>query len=118
MTLRYFGPHNTSKIDVYRPTEVRDPAGAVTWTFELMYEDMSVVLQHLTGGQATRLFGEDTKAKYRALSEEDDDIQVDDVIVVQTGPDEGEIIEVDSVIRSWNRMKNIVLRDTDKDPTA
>jgi len=113
VTLRYLGPHDTTRIDVYRPTEVEDDLNAVTKTYTRVEKDISVVFQQLTGGQAQRLFGTDTKAKWRILSEETHDIQQDDVIRVKDGPDKDTIAHVDNVIEVRSRIKNIVLRKTD-----
>jgi len=111
--LRYFGPHNTTKVDIYRPTEIGDEAGGTTKSWTRVAKNIAVVLQHLTGGQAEKLFGVDTVAKWRALTEETHDIAIGDVLKVKTGESEGVTLGVDNVIKSWGRMKNVVLRDTD-----
>jgi hypothetical protein len=113
MTLRFLGPHDTVKIDVYRPTEVEDDVGGVTKTYSRVQKDISVVFEKLTGGRAQRLFGTDTKAKWRILAEETHDIEQDDVVRAKDGPNKDAIAEVDDVIPVRNRIKNIVLRKTD-----
>jgi hypothetical protein len=113
MTLRYLGPHNTVKVDVYRPTEVEDDVGGMTHTYLRVQKDISVVFEQLTGGRAQRLFGTDTNAKWRILAEETHDIEEDDVVLAKTGPNVGAIAEVDNVIPMHDRLKNVVLRKTD-----
>ncbi len=113
MTLLFLGPHNTTKVDVYRPTEVEDDVGGVTKTYSRVQKDISVVFQQLTGGQEQRLFGTDTNEKWRILSEETHDIQIADVVRAKNGPNSGQIVLVDNVIEVRNRIKNVVARKTD-----
>lgn len=51
----------------------------------------------LSGGQAEREFGKDTKARWRGLFSSDTDLQDHDLIRIDTGPYEDTIIEVNSI---------------------
>lgn len=70
--------------------------------------------EKLSGGQAQRAFGNQSKAKWRGMGDHDLDIQKDDLIQITTGPYAGTILSADDIRVPNNFLSVIAFVDTKK----
>jgi hypothetical protein len=105
------------RVTVTRPTQTAGGVGG-----QLVESTVDVVtpwmkFEKLSGGQAQRVFGNQSKARWRGVGDHDLDIQKDDLIEILTGPYAGTVLQADDIRVPNNFLSVISFVDTDKVPS-
>ena len=85
------------RVTVNRPAQASGGVGGqiVESTDEVIEPWMK--FEKLSGGQAQRAFGNQSKARWRGMGDHDLDIQKDDMIEILTGPYAGTVLQADDI---------------------
>ena len=105
-------------VTVHRPNGQTSSGGGqpVETTTEVGSIPMQV--EKLSGGQAKRAFGDQSKARHRGQASDDADVEVNDLVVVDTGPYTGTTLQVDDIRVPGGMLKVLELALTNKTPTV
>ncbi len=77
---------------------------------------LRMIVEKLSGGQAKRTFGDQSEARWRGTADSDADLQVNDLLVLETGPYIGTVLQVDDIRVPAGMLMVVELADTDKVP--
>lgn len=104
-------------VTIYRSSGQTSGVGAqpVDVTPVMVAEEEKAHIIKLSGGQAERMFGKDSKARWRGLLSNDADIEEYDLIEINGGPYEDTVLEIASI--SQDEMALVELQDTNRTTT-
>ncbi len=107
---------NLIKVNTYRPGAQTSGGGGqpVDPIPTTIKKSMYMKLEKLSGGQAQRDFGDQSKAKWRATVDSDANILENDLIEIISGPYSGTILQVEDVRVPNNFLMILPLTDTEK----
>lgn len=102
-------------VTVHRPAEQTSGGGGQPVETTTEVGSMTMLVEKLSGGQAARAFGDQSEARWRGHADSNADVQVDDLVVVDTGPYAGTILQVDDIQHPL--LMVLELADTEKQPS-
>jgi len=105
---------NLVKVTINRPTQVAGGVGGQLVESTVEIAELYMKFEKLSGGQAQRAFGNQSKAKWRGVGDHDLDIQKDDLISILSGPYAGTILQADDIRVPNNFLSVTSFVDTDK----
>jgi len=105
-------------VTIHRPGAQTQGGGGQAVETTTKVGSIPMVIEKLSGGQAQRAFGDQSEARWRGHSSDDADVLVDDLVVVDTGPYAGTILQVDDIQVPASMLAVYELADTDKTPSS
>lgn len=102
---------------IHRPNPQTQGGGGQAVETTTKVGSMPMSVERLTVGQAKRIFGDQSKAVHRGQASDDADIEVDDLVVVDTGPYTGTYLQVDGIRVPGGMLMVLELALTEKRPS-
>jgi hypothetical protein len=105
-------------VTVHRPNGQTSSGGGQPVETTTKVDSIPMMVEKLSGAQAKRAFGDQSTAVHRGQADGDADVLVNDLVVVDTGPYAGTILQVDDVRVPGNMLMVLELATTKKTPTT